>query len=65
MENEYYYRNELEKNMQSFLDKETKKENEFGWIDNNLAKRMADASFAVLQTSVELNEFLKREDILH
>lgn len=64
MENEYYYRNELEKLIDKWIEKETLTDNELGYIAKDLAKRMADAAFSVLQYGVSLNEFFKEENMI-
>ena len=61
MDNEYYYKSELESVINDFLEKETMNESDFGWMSNNLAKNMADAAFAVLKQNLDVNDFFKEE----
>lgn len=60
MQNEYYYLNELELRMDSFID-DNAIDSDFGWLPDNIAKRMAEAAFAVLQNSKEVTDYLQRE----
>lgn len=60
MDNEYYYLNELQNKIGDFLAAECG-DNEFGWMPDHLAKRMAEAAFAVLKNSKEVTDYLKRE----
>lgn len=60
MNNEYYYLNELKIKMEEFIETECS-DQEFGWIPDNLGKRMAEAAFAVLQNSREVTDYLERD----
>jgi hypothetical protein len=60
MNNEYYYLNELKLKMEQFIEDECG-ENEFGYLPDNLGKRMAEAAFAVLQNNKEVTDYLQRE----
>ncbi len=60
MNNEYYYLQELQNKMDQFIEEECA-EGDFGWMPDNLAKRMAEAAFAVLQNSKEVTDYLQRE----
>lgn len=60
MNNEYYYLNELKIKMEEFIEAEHSG-NEFGWMPDNLGKRMAEAAFAVLKNSKEVTDYLERE----
>lgn len=60
MNNEYYYLQELQNKMDEFIEDECA-EGAFGWLPDNLAKRMAEAAFAVLQNSKEVTDYLERE----
>lgn len=60
MNNEFYYLQELELKMDSFIE-ENCSNGDFGWMPDYLSKRMAQAAFAVLQNSKELNDYLERE----
>lgn len=64
MQNEYYYLSALEQNIEDFLQKETLDDNEFGWVPENIARRMAEAAFAVLRSNKELNDYLDKEGLI-
>jgi hypothetical protein len=61
MENEYYYLNELELLMEKFITDQTKTGPEFGWLPPLINRRMAEAAYAVLVNTKELNDFLEKE----
>jgi hypothetical protein len=61
MQNENYYKAELESKMQEFLDDNP--DNDFGWLGDNITSLMTDAAFAVLKSSKDVQEYLSREGI--
>lgn len=63
MNNEYYYLQELQNRMDQFIEVECT-QGVFGYMPDNLAKRMAEAAFAVLKNSKEVTEYLNREGVL-
>lgn len=64
MENEYYYLNVLENKMQEFLEEESG-ENDFGYVPDNIQRRMAEAAFAVLKNNRELWDYLEKEGLIN
>lgn len=64
MENEYYLLYSIEHAIKKVIEKETKNDTDFGYLANNIERRMAEAAFAVFKASYELNEFLKSENSL-
>lgn len=64
MENEYYYLHKLEELLETFLNKEST-DGEFGWLPDNLARRMAEAAYAVLKNSKEVTDYMERENLLN
>lgn len=60
MNNEYYYLQQLHNKMDQFIEEEYAG-NDFGWMPDNLAKRMAEAAFAVLKNNKEVTDYLERE----
>lgn len=63
MDNEYYYLHDLESRMEDFIIAENEN-GEFGWIPPRLHRRMAEAAFAVLKNSKELQHYLISENEL-
>jgi hypothetical protein len=64
MENEYYYRQNLQNAMNDWLLQETDDDqHELGWIPDELHKRMADAAFAVLIQNIETQEWMEKETL--
>ena len=63
MQNEYYYLNALENKMQEFIEEESG-ESDFGYVADNLVRRMAEAAFAVLKNNREINDYFLKEDML-
>lgn len=63
MDNEYYLLNDLEIRMEAFIIEENQN-GEFGWISPCLHRRMAEAAFAVLKNSKELQNYLISENEL-
>jgi len=64
MENEYYYRNQLQGIMETFIENETTDHSDFGWLSNDIAKNMADAAFIILKQNLDLNKFFKENDMI-
>lgn len=63
MQNEYYYLSCLESKMDDFINEEYADSN-FGYLPDNIQKRMAEAAYAVLKNNHELNQYLEREGII-
>lgn len=57
MQNEYYYRQELENKIEEYIAAEGT-ESSFGWIGDNTAKLMADAAWSVLMASKDIQDYL-------
>jgi len=65
MQNEHYYRQQLENAIDNFLDEETLTDNPFGWVGENTVKLMADAAFSVLMASKDVQDYLIKEGHLN
>lgn len=59
IENEHYYRNELENAIKVFVSHLD--DHPFGMIPDNLSVCMAEAAFAVLLTVRDVNDYMERE----
>lgn len=55
---------ELNKIMDNWLQKKCNSYEFEGWIGDELAENMANAAFAVLLANINLNNYLKREDLI-
>ena len=61
MENEFYYKSELQNVIEKFLNKEASIDNnEFGYIPDALSKNMAEAAYLVLKQNAETNIFIEQ-----
>lgn len=61
MQNENYYKSQLEKKIEEFLTEEAD-DNDFGWVGDNLSKLMADAAFAVLAASKDVQDYIEKNN---
>ncbi len=60
-----YYRNELERQMEKFVEAELGDDHEFGYLSENLQRRMADAAWTVLLQNKEVNDYFKEQGMLN
>ena len=54
----------LTERMEAFITEITERDNNLGYLPENIESQMTDAAFAVLYAVVETNEYLKREDLI-
>lgn len=64
MQNEHFYRQELENKIEEWLDEMLADgDHEFGYVSDNLVENMANAAWSVISQNTDSNNFFKKEGL--
>ena len=63
MQNEYYYKSELNNAIETWLEKMTAEDNDFGYIPANMAQNMTEATWLIIKQNIDTNKYFETEVI--